>query len=197
MRDEEIVQSILKGNTERFSILIEQYQAKIYSTAYYYTQNQEDARDITQEVFIKAYNSLQGFKHGAAFSTWLYRIAVNRCIDWNRKKKCLTISSFINDEGDEINPLEQLQDNDGSPEDIFLRQALAKEVQEIVGSLPEIYSTVLILYYFEDISPQQIAEILNVPKKTVDTRLFRGKSLLKVKLDNVLYGGECYELQEV
>jgi RNA polymerase sigma-70 factor (ECF subfamily) len=197
LKDEEIVVHILKGNTRLFSELVDRYQTKVYSTAYYYTHNQEDARDMAQEIFIKVYDNLSSFKHGSAFSTWLYRIAVNRCIDWTRKKKLQTIGALLNDEGDETDPLEKISDSGGSPEDIFLRQELAGQVQDVVGSLPEIYSTVLILYYFEDFSPQEIADIINVPRKTVETRLYRGKNMIRDKLHTTLYGGECYELQQI
>ena len=87
MRDEEVIQSILQGNGDKYAVIVERYQTRLYRTAYYYTRNVEDAMDLTQEIFIKAYNSLARFKRGSAFSTWLYRIAVNHCIDWSRKKK--------------------------------------------------------------------------------------------------------------
>ena len=185
MQDNELIKSILKGNGERYDDIVERYQTGLYRTAYYYTQNVEDARDITQEVFIKAYNSLAGFKEGSTFSTWLYRITVNHCIDWCRKKKPLYVEAAC---------MDNLCDEEGSPEDLFLRQEIASEVQVAVSSLSEIYSTVLILYYFEDFSPQQIADIMDTSKRTVETRLFRGRKMLRDKLDSALTGGERHDL---
>jgi len=183
--DDELIREILNGHGERYDDIVERYQTGLYRTAYYYTQNIEDARDITQEIFIKAYNSLAGFKQGSTFSTWLYRIAVNHCIDWCRKKKPLYVEAAC---------LDYHCTEEGSPEDLFLQQEIASEVQAAVGSLPTIYSTVLILYYFQDFSPQQIADIMDTPKRTVETRLFRGRKMLKDKLHPLLSGGEGHDL---
>lgn len=183
--DVKLIREILNGNGERYDDIVVRYQTGLYRTAYYYTQNVEDARDITQEVFIKAYNSLAGFKQGSSFSTWLYRIAVNHCIDWCRKKKPLYVEAAC---------LDNFCTEDESPEDLFLRQEIASEVQTAVSSLSEIYSTVLILYYFEDFSPQQIADILDTSKRTVETRLFRGRRMLRDKLHPALSGGEDHDL---
>ena len=185
LQDDELIRSILKGNGERYDDIVERYQAGLYRTAFYYTQNLEDARDITQEILIKAYNSLAGFKQNSSFSTWLYRIAVNHCIDWCRKKKPLLEESTYFD---------TLCDEEGSPEDLFLRQEVASEVHESVSSLPTIYSTILILYYFEDFSPQQIADIMDTSKRTIETRLFRARKMLRAKLHPLVSGGEGHDL---
>lgn len=184
-KDDELIRSILEGNGERYDDIVECYQAGLYRTAFYYTQSVEDARDITQEVFIKAYNSLASFKQNSTFSTWLYRIAVNHCIDWTRKHKPLL---------EERPCFDHLCAKEGSPEDLFLQQEITSEVHAAVSSLPTIYSTVLILYYFEDFSPQQIADIMDTPKRTVETRLFRGRNILKDKLHPLLSGGENHDL---
>jgi len=185
LQDDELIRTILNGNGERYDDIVERYQAELYRTAFYYTQNVEDARDITQEIFIKAYNSLAGFKQDSTFSTWLYRIAVNHCIDWCRKKKPLLEESTY---------FENLSDEEGSPEDLFIRQESASEVHAAVANLPAIYSTILILYYFEDFSPQKIADIMDTPKRTVETRLFRGRNMLKAKLHLSVSGGECHDV---
>ena len=184
-KDDELITSILEGNGERYDDIVERYQAGLYRTAFYYTQSVEDARDITQEVFIKAYNSLASFKQNSTFSTWLYRIAVNHCIDWTRKNKPLL---------EERPCFDNLCAKEGSPEDLFLQQEITSEVHAAVSSLPTIYSTVLILYYFEDFSPQQIADIMDTPKRTIETRLFRGRNILKDKLHPLLSGGESHDL---
>jgi len=183
--DDELIRGLLEGNGERYDDIVERYQDGLYRTAFYYTQSVEDARDITQEIFIKAYNSLPSFKQNSAFSTWLYRIAVNHCIDWCRKKKPLL---------EERPCFDHLCSIEGSPEDLFLQHEITSEVHAAVSSLPTIYSTVLILYYFEDFSPQQIADILDTPKRTVETRLFRGRNILKDLLHPLMSGGERYDL---
>ena len=184
-RDAALIHTILKGNGERYDDIVERYQTGLYRTAYYYTQNVEDARDLTQDIFIKAYNNLAGFKQDSAFSTWLYRIAINHCLDWCRKKKPQYVEAAY---------LNNLSTEDDSPEDLFLQQEIAYEVQAAVSSLPAIYSTVLILYYFEDFSPQQIADITDTPKRTVETRLFRGRKMLRDKLHPTPSGGEGHAM---
>lgn len=183
--EDELIKSILAGHGERYDDIVERYQAGLYRTAFYYTQSVEDARDITQEVLIKAYNNLPSFKQNSTFSTWLYRIAVNHCLDWCRKKKPLL---------EEIPCFDHLCAKEGSPEDLFLQQEITTEIHTAVSSLPTIYSTVLILYYFEDFSPQQISDILDTPKRTVETRLFRGRNILKDKLHPLMSGGERHDL---
>ncbi|AFM40095.1 RNA polymerase sigma factor, sigma-70 family [Desulfosporosinus acidiphilus SJ4] len=185
MHDTELITGILNGNAKLYEEIIERYQTGVYRTAYYYTQNVEDARDITQEIFIKVYNKLAGFKQGSAFSTWLYRIAVNHCLDWSRRKKPLFVEPAC---------LDSHFDKRVGPEENLLRQEVSAEIQDAIGSLHEIYRTVLILYYFEDFTPQQIADILGTSKRTIETRLFRGRKLLKEELQFILSGGDCHDL---
>lgn len=184
-KDEELIHAILKGNGELYGDIVNRYQTGLYRTAYYYTQNVEDARDLTQDILIKAYNNLAKFKQSSAFSTWLYRIAVNHCLDWCRRKKPQYLEACT---------MDNLCSEEDSPEDFVLQQEITSEVQTAVASLPVIYSTVLILYYFEDFSPQQIAEITDTPKRTVETRLFRGRKMLKDKLHPTLSGGDGHDM---
>ena len=195
MKDEDIIRLILKGDSQLYSILIDRYSSKVMSTAYSYTHNQEEARDLVQEILIKAYHSLRSFKLDAKFSTWLYRIAVNSCIDWTRKKK--TKASMLALSIEECNILESLTDADDNPEEALLRQENKDAVRNAVDSLPEIYKTVLILYYFEELQVQEISNILDCPKKTIETRLFRARGILKNVLKRDLTGGGLYELQNI
>ncbi|HYE81607.1 MAG TPA: sigma-70 family RNA polymerase sigma factor [Clostridia bacterium] len=195
MRDEEIISYIVKGKTELFSVLIDRYQSKVFSTVYHYTHDQEETRDLTQEIFIKVYNSLQSYKNKASFSTWLYRIAVNRCIDWTRKKKLQTVSAIYDSSEEEIDIYDTIADSGGGPEEELIKQENKVYIRKVVEELPEIYKTVIILYYFEDFSPQEISDITGIPKRTIETRLYRGKNLLKLRLDELICGGEKDVLQ--
>lgn len=195
MRDEELISYIVKGKTELFSVIIDRYQSKVFSTAYNYTHDQEEARDLTQEIFIKLYNNLQSYKNKASFSTWLYRIAVNRCIDWTRKKKLQTVSSIYDSGDEEIDIYDTIADSGGGPEEALIKQENKVYIRKVVEDLPEIYKTVIILYYFEDFSPQEISDITDIPKRTIETRLYRGKNLLKLRLEELLCGGEKNVLQ--
>ncbi|HQL36852.1 MAG TPA: sigma-70 family RNA polymerase sigma factor [Bacillota bacterium] len=195
MRDEEVVSYIVKGKTELFSVIIDRYQSKVFSTAFHYTHDHEEARDLTQEIFIKLYNNLQKYKGKASFSTWLYRIAVNRCIDWARKKKLQTVSAICDGSEEELDIYDTIADSGGGPEEDLIKQENAVYLRKLVESLLEIYKTVIILYYFEDFSPQEISEIVGVPKRTIETRLFRGKNLLKLRTEELICGGEQNVLQ--
>ncbi|HYE12335.1 MAG TPA: sigma-70 family RNA polymerase sigma factor [Patescibacteria group bacterium] len=195
MKDEDIIRLILKGNSDLYAELIDRYSGKVYSTAYSYTQNQEEARDLVQEILIKAYNSLQGFKAEAKFSTWLYRIAVNSCIDWSRKRKSKVIMTALSFE--DTNIFDNITSDTEGPEEIVLQQEHKEAVRNAVSSLPEIYKTVLILYYFEELQVQEICNILDSPRKTIETRLYRAKKVLKSMLTQELSGGELYELQNI
>jgi len=195
LRDEEIVSFIIKGRTELFSVIIDRYQSKVFSTVCHYTHDHEEARDLTQEIFIKLYNNLQSYKSKASFSTWLYRIAVNRCIDWTRKKKLQTVSTIYDSSDEEIDIYDTITDSGGGPEETLIKQENKAYIREVVEDLPEIYKTVIILYYFEDFSPREISDITDVPKRTIETRLYRGKNLLKLRLEELICGGEKNVLQ--
>lgn len=195
MRDEEIIRLIQKGDSQLYGTLIDRYSSKVYSTAYSYTHNHEEARDLVQEILIKAFNSLATFKLEAKFSTWLYRIAVNSCIDWSRKRKNKTNILTLNFE--EGNILDTIPDEGENPEESLLREENKEAVRAAVDNLPEIYKTALILYYFEELQVQEISSILDCPKKTVETRLYRARSMLKDQLKRELSGGERYELQNL
>lgn len=182
MRDEELIELIINGKTELFSELINRYQNKVYSTAYSYTRDYEEAKDLTQEIFIKIYNNLTGFRNKSQFSTYLYRVAVNRCIDWTRKKRPKTISILLCQDDEKADIYDFIADYESNPEEILLRRENSDLIREEINKLPEIYSTVMIMYYFQDFSPQEISDILKVPRKTIDTRLFRARNLIKKKL---------------
>jgi RNA polymerase sigma-70 factor (ECF subfamily) len=195
LRDEELVSFIIKGKTELFSVIIDRYQSKVFSTVFHYTRDQEEARDLTQEIFIKLYNNLHSYKSKASFSTWLYRIAVNRCIDWTRKKRLQTVSTIYDNSDDEIDIYDTIADRVGGPEEDFIKQENSAYIRKVVEELPEIYKTVIILYYFEDFSPQEISDMIDIPKRTIETRLYRGKNLLKLRLEELICGGEKNVLQ--
>ena len=196
LRDEELIELILNGKTELFSELINRYQNKVYSTAYSYTRDYEEAKDLTQEIFIKIYNNLNSFQNKSQFSTYLYRVAVNRCIDWTRKKRPKTISILLCQDDEKADIYDFVADYESNPEEILLRRENSDLIRQEVNKLPEIYSTVMIMYYFQDFSPQEISDILKVPRKTIDTRLFRARNLIKKKLTRKLgFGGGIVVMQ--
>ncbi|MGB7606098.1 MAG: sigma-70 family RNA polymerase sigma factor [Lutisporaceae bacterium] len=195
MKDEDIIRLVLKGEDEQYSIIIDRYSGKLFSTAYSYTHNHEEARDLVQDILIKVYQNLHKFNIYSKFSTWLYRVAVNSCIDWSRKNNSRTIKIALNYEGNDV--LDSIVDENAGPEQVVMKQEHKEFVMNIVSGMPEIYKTVLILYYFEELQIQEISNIIDCPKKTVETRLYRARGILKAMLNQKKSGGELYELQRI
>lgn len=164
--DEQLVKEILEGNVELFRELVTRYQHRVLSVAYNVTLNQKDAEDIAQEVFLQIYRSLSSFQFEAAFSTWVYRVTMNKALDWKRKRKGIQIE------------LVDRQD-DFSTERFVLKKLEEEKLKQMIDQLPEIYHDVLHLYYFEQRSYQQIAKELSIELKTVESRLYRARSLLR------------------
>lgn len=179
--DEELIEKILKGKTELYEEIIKRYQNKVYSTVYSYVRDSEEAKDLTQEIFIKIYNNLSNFKNMSRFSTYLYRVAVNCCIDWTRKKRLKTVSVMFYQEDSEIEIYEYITDLSCNPEQLLLKQENISIIRKEINNLPEIYRTIMIMFYFQDFSPQEIADILEILRKTVDTRLYRARNMLRTK----------------
>lgn len=178
-----LVEAIVSGQTERFEELVELYKDRIYNMAYRFTTDAHEAQDLTQEIFISLFKSLYSFKGRSALGTWIYRISLNRCLDWKRKQQRRRpfIFNQVSQEAaqDVINKTSKPL---SGPEDDYLRREESKELHLAIKSLPEKYQTVIILYHFQQLSYQNISQILGVPTRTVETRLYRGKRMLGNKL---------------
>lgn len=171
--DKEIVEKILSGNTDLYRELVLRYQQKVFSVTLKMTKNPIDAEDLAQEVFIQVYKSLPSFKFNSEFSTWIYKITVNKCLDWKRKFK---------NQLSEIKLCEELKNCESKtllPEELLLQKANKHNINLMLNRLPEAYRYVIILYYYNNLSYQEIAIKLQISKKTVESRLYRGKNLLR------------------
>lgn len=186
MTDDLLVYRVKNGDLQAYEILVERYQHMVYNLACRMVGNEEDARDLAQDTFIVAYRSLPNFKGNSKFSTWLCRIASNKCLDFLRKRKT---------EGDKIPLFDSrevfISDSRGSPEEAAMREDESRKLKKILASLPKDYRIVLILHHYQQLSYKEIAEILDIPVKTVATRLYRAKIILREKLA----GGETGEVQ--
>ena len=176
MKEQALVKEILAGRHELYRELVSAYQQKVFSVAIKIAKHPKDAEDIAQEVFIQAFRSLASYDGKSSFSTWLYRITVNKGIDWQRKQKRMTehleqSSNLVETTAEnrvEANPIAHL-----------LQKDQQNTMQKMLTKLPEIYQNVVQLYYFEHLSYQQIAFQLGIEVKTVESRLYRAKGLLK------------------
>ena len=178
--DTELLKAVLAGDTTAYRGLVEKYQGRVYSMVYGMLRNREDARDATQEAFVKAYNSLDRFRLESSFYTWLYRIAMNLSIDLIRKRKRRKQTSF--DEAiaarDDDGGIADLHHGD-SPTKALERKQLYGRIMEALDTLPEDQRQAVLLRELEGLSYKEISEILDIPEGTVMSRLFYARKKLQ------------------
>ncbi len=181
--DEQLVIACQKGHWEAFESLVARYERKIYSLAFRLSGNAEDANDLAQETFVRLYRSLHTFRGQSAFSTWLYRIATNVCLDeLRRRQRHPTISLDTPMETDEGQMDRDVVDLTELPETVYENKELQEVVQRLIAELSEDHRTVLLLRDFESLSYEEIAEILGCQLGTVKSRLNRARAALKDKI---------------
>ena len=173
-----IVQQVLEGNTNAFEELVLEYEKKVYNVALRILGNSEDAADMTQEAFIKAFNSLSGFRGDSKFSVWLTRIVSNLCLDFlrSRSRRPTVSLSVEDDEGDDVQL--DIADVSQSPELLLARSLTRESVRRGLKALPEDYREILLLREIQGLSYDEIAEALNIEVGTVKSRIFRGRKKL-------------------
>ena len=173
-----IVQQVLKGDTNAFEELVLEYEKKVYNVALRILGNSEDAADMTQEAFIKAYNSLPGFRGDSKFSVWLTRIVSNLCLDFLRSRsRRPTVSLSVEDDGGDDVQLD-VADVSQSPELLLERSLTRESVRRGLKALPEDYREILLLREIQGLSYDEIAAALNIEVGTVKSRIFRGRKKL-------------------
>ncbi|GAC1652605.1 MAG: sigma-70 family RNA polymerase sigma factor [Vulcanimicrobiaceae bacterium] len=172
--DSDLVAATLGGNPDAFAMLVERYDRAVYHLAYRTVRNSEEARDVAQESFFKAYRSLKTFKPGAKFSTWIFAITYHACCDrLNRSKR------YSNEE------FPERADAAPGPEETAIAGDEARRLRSAIERLPEKYRTVITLYHLQGKQYDEIAAVLGVPMGTVKTHLFRAKEhLRKLLTDN-------------
>ena len=182
MDEKAIIERVLAGDNNAFGELVEIYQDRVYNLALRMSGNADDAFDLAQEAFFRAWRGLSGFQFESAFSTWLFRLTSNVCLDWLRaKKRRPTVSlTTLDDEGEEVQL--EIRDPGKGPEELLLaaedRKALAKALNE----LPVEYREILTLRAINDLSYEEISRILNLREGTVKSRLSRARLALRNKL---------------
>jgi len=174
-----IIERVMNGDSEAFSILVERYQDRIYSVALGYTYNRDDAVDITQDTFVKAYQKIRTFDSASAFYTWLYRIAINTSIDFLRKKKTRNIDSLDDAKYQEVGFEPMSRDPGADPEKVAVRSEQAAILRKAVSSLSHKLRSVAVLHDVEGLSQEEVARILRIPLGTVKSRVSRARAELK------------------
>jgi len=178
LQDYELVQKALKGDEKAFARLLSRYKDTIYFMLIKMLNNRSDAEDLTLEAFGKAFKNLHQYSPTYAFSTWLFKIASNNCIDFLRKKKGVIISIETENEQLEINESAKLKSKDLNPEERLIRKQKAILLRKVVRRLKPHYQTLVELRYFNEMSYEEISKELNLPLGTVKAQLFRARQML-------------------
>lgn len=182
--EEQLIKKSLQGNTEAFEELVLQYQNKIYALSYRYMGNEEDAYDMTQEAFLKAYRSLRSFKGDSSFGTWMYRVATNVCLDELRRRKRRIVAFSLDEplattDGDGVD--KEIKDTSLTPDLIYEKQEFSTYIQNLIDQLKPEHKTVIVLRDIMELSYEEIAATLNCSIGTVKSRLSRARTSLKKK----------------
>jgi RNA polymerase sigma-70 factor (ECF subfamily) len=175
LTESEIIRRVLDGETHVFAVLVSQYQRKALSLAERMMQDSEEARDLVQDAFVKAYRSLGSFKQDSTFSTWFYRIVYTTCLNALDKRKRTPVHDVIDEETSPVwvNPRVYVD---------LERQQIDDVLHEELRNMPSAYSTVMELFYIDDFSYEEIVNITGLPLGTVKTRLNRGRTQLREAL---------------
>jgi len=180
--DEELVARSRGGDLDSFNQLVVRWERPIYALAYRVIGREEDARDVAQETFLRAYRALGGFKGQAKFSSWLYRITLNLCRDWIRRERRTPVSQAP--EGVDLIELAGEAEPSETVEQLVSRRELGRAVAKAMAMLPEEQRTAIILKEYHGLTFQEIADMLECPLSTVKTRLYQGLTVLRKQLND-------------
>jgi RNA polymerase sigma-70 factor (ECF subfamily) len=179
--DEELVEAAQAGDSSAFSVLAQRWERQIRGAIYRVLGSEDDARDLAQEAFLKAYGALGSFKREARFSSWLYQIALNLCRDRLRRRRGKVHVSL--DEMDEENG-PRLRQRGPSALELVEASDLSRVVADAVATLPDEQREVIVLKEYQELTFLEISEVLDLPVSTVKTRLYRGLGQLRQNLEH-------------
>lgn len=182
-KDDELIASFKEGDTLAFQDLVLKYEQRVYNHCLRMVNDEVESYDLTQEVFLKVFRKIKNYEHTYSFYTWLYRITVNCCIDFLRRKKRhiqgISLSGNINDDPSEAGKEQDIPDHTYIPEDALVNQELDEVLKGAISQLSEKLRSIIILKEVEGFSYDEIAEVLGCSRGTVKSRLFRARERLK------------------
>jgi RNA polymerase sigma-70 factor (ECF subfamily) len=183
MTDEQIIGRVRGGEIRMFGELVQRYQDPVFGMALRFVGGRGDAEDIAQEAFLRVYRGLDAFKGEAKFSTWVYRITFNLCADWLRRNRRAGRRAATIEEAADV------ADGRVNLEEEILESERKDLVRSALDGLDERYRSVIVLLYYQRMSYEQIAAVLDLPVNTVETRLYRARKLLRESLESGERGG--------
>ncbi|WP_297796579.1 sigma-70 family RNA polymerase sigma factor [uncultured Eudoraea sp.] len=178
--DEHLIKRVRRGENNAYAILVDRYKHMVFTLALRILKNREDAEEIAQDTFLKAYLGLKDFKGDSRFSTWLYKIAYYRSLDYLKKNKRQVKTTFI-DISEEYN----IAAMDDALDGLEARER-AELIKHAIQKLPADDSVLITLYYFETLTLNEISKVMGIPGNTIKVRLFRGRKRLAKILENNL-----------
>jgi RNA polymerase sigma-70 factor, ECF subfamily len=184
--DLRLVAESLAGNQLSFQLLVERYQARMFALVRHYTRNPVEIEDIVQDTFLKAFTRLGGFQQQSSFYTWLCRIAINTSLDFLKRCGRSPVQGSADPElgrgPESLDDARPTSSPAPAPDARLEQDEIARITQTVLAELPDIFRTVLLLREFEDMSYQDIADVLGISIGTVESRLFRARAKFKDKL---------------
>ena len=181
LADQRLVAAVLKGDRNAFALIIKQSEGLVAQMTFKMISSPGDRKDIAQDVYLKAFKNLRGFKFKSKLSTWIGQIAYNTCLHYLEKKKLVLLDTFEKDE--EMSEEHNIGDLHNGTEEILLGKELAGILNSEIDLLKPIYKTLVCLYHQEELSYAEIAEITSLPEGTVKNYIFRARKILK---ENIL-----------
>jgi len=183
--DKAVVEAVLNGQQHRYAELVDRYQTQIVNYVCRMLGNYEDAVDLSQDVFLKAYSALDSYRPQYPFPAWLFRIARNAAIDEIRKRRLTTVSLDAPKEFEDGSAVREVESPGLDPQDSYLGFEFADRVSAAIDELPEKYREPIVLRHAGDLSYEEIADALELPIGTVKTRIFRARDALRQSLADV------------
>jgi RNA polymerase sigma-70 factor, ECF subfamily len=185
LTDEDLVTAVLEGDRDRFGELIDRYQGRLVNYLFRLLRNADDAHDLAQEVFVKVYQVLDRFDPHYKFSTWLFRVAQNAAIDQIRRRRLKVVSLRQEDDEGESRDWD-LPSPERGPYGELRNQERGEAIHEAIETLPWEYRELILLRHFGELPYEEIARLKQMPLGTVKNKLFRGRQMLKEKLQDFL-----------
>jgi RNA polymerase sigma-70 factor (ECF subfamily) len=179
--DIQVIEKVLAGDVDAFSVIIEKYKDKTFNYVYSQVKDYDEALDITQEIFIMTIEALRSFRRESKFSTWFYSIMVNYCKNYRKKNSRYNLVSINSSRGEDEYDM-QIPDERENPENEVIMNDSLRIVKDEIGMLPDDYREILLLRDIEGLSYNEIAEILKISLSNVKVRIHRGREFLKNRL---------------